>query len=114
MTTQRSRRAFTLRFENAGTHDLLALVSSRLGVSMNELAEKMIENELGIASLALQEDLAHTFGLLAAYHADPAEDVARVAHAEVAYPDPIQARLVAADSDPLGIAKIFASAAHAR
>ena len=74
MTTQRSRRAFTLRFDNANTHTLLALISSRLGVSMNELAEKMIEAELEVASLALQEDLAHTLGLLASYQDDPEAD----------------------------------------
>lgn len=114
MTTQRSRRAFTLRFENEETHRLLALVSSRLGVSMNELAEKMIEAELEVASLALQEDLAHTLGLLASYQGDPEADIGRVAHAEVAYPDPVRARRVGPPSDPLGIGSIFASAAHSR
>lgn len=114
MSTQRGRRAFTLRFENEETHRLLALISSRLGVSMNELAEKMIEAELGVASLALQEDLTHTLGLLASYQGDPEADLARVAHAEVAYPDPVRARLVGSRSDPLGIGNVFASAAHAR
>jgi hypothetical protein len=112
MVTQRNRRAFTLRFANQETHQLLELVSARLGVSMNELAEKMIENELGIASFALQEDLTHTLSLLAAYHGDPAEDVARVAHAEVEYADPIRARLRTSDNDPLGIANVFAAAAR--
>jgi len=37
-----ARRSFTLRFEHPETHDLLALVSGRLGVSMNQLAEQMI------------------------------------------------------------------------
>jgi len=114
MTTQRGRRAFTLRFEDEETHRLLALISSRLGVSMNELAEKMIEVELGVASLALQEDLAHTLGLLAAYQGDPETDIARAAHAEVAHPDPVRARLVGSRGDPLGIANVFASAAHPR
>jgi hypothetical protein len=113
MTTQRSRRAFTLRFENAKTHTLLALVSSHLGVSMNELAEKMIEAELEVASLALQEDLAHTLDLLASYQEDPEADIARVAHAEVAYPDPVRARLAGSPGDPLGIGRVFASAANA-
>ena len=77
-------------------------------------AEKMIESELGVASLALQEDLAHTLGLLASYQGDPEVDIARVAHAEVAYPDPVRARLAGSRSDPLGIGSVFASAAHPR
>ena len=112
MNKPRERRAFTLRFHNQETHRLLGLVSSRLGVSMNELAEKMIENELGAASLALQEDLTHTLALLASYRGDVSSDIARVARAEVTYPDPLHARLVEAEADALGIAETFAAAAH--
>ncbi len=36
-----ARRSFTLRFEHQETRDLLSLVSGRLGVSMNQLAEQM-------------------------------------------------------------------------
>lgn len=114
MVTARSRRAFTLRFEKEETHQLLALVSSRLGVSMNELADKMIENELQIASLALQEDLTHTLGLLRDYRGDPAANVARIAHAEIAYPDPVRARMAGSNEDLLGIAHAFAAAARSR
>ncbi len=81
---------------------------------MNELAEKMIESELGVASLALQEDLAHTLGLLASYQGDPTVDIARAAHAEVAYPDPVRARLAGSSNDPLDVANLFAAAARSR
>ncbi len=114
MVRARSRRAFTLRFEKEETHQLLAFVSSRLGISMNELAEKMIENELQVASLALQEDLTHTLGLLANYRGDTDANIARIAHAEIAYPDPVRARMVGTSEDPLGIAHAFASAARSR
>lgn len=113
-TQERRRPAFTLRFEKEETHQLLALVASRLGVSMNSLAEKMIESELGVASLALQEDLAHTLSLLASYQSDAEADIARVAHAEVVHPDPVQARLVGSGGDPLGIANTFATATRGR
>ena len=114
MSTRRGHRAFTLRFKNEQTHQLLTLLSSRLGVSMNELAETMIESELGVASLALQEDLTHTLVLLASYQGDAAADIARVAHAEVAFPDPVRARLVKSSNDLPGIEGVFAAAARAR
>jgi hypothetical protein len=105
------RRSFTLRFEDQSTHDLLALLASRLDVSMNTLAETMIKNEIGDLALALQEDLSHTLARLADYRGDPASDVARFAHAEVSYPDPLQARMVTPRDDPHDIARTFAAAA---
>jgi len=66
-----ARRSFTLRFEHAETHDLLSLVSDRLGVSMNQLAEQMITAELEVVSAGLQADLMHTLGMLARTEATP-------------------------------------------
>jgi len=77
---------------------------------MNELAEAMIENEISAASIALQEDLTHTLGLLAAYQGDPAADVARFAAAEVSEADPVRARISGSSADALGLTDIFASA----
>ena len=48
-----ARRAFTIRFDNEETHRRLALVADSMGVSMNQLAESMIEQGLDAASLAL-------------------------------------------------------------
>lgn len=105
------RRSFTIRFEDQATHDLLALLASRLDVSMNRLAETMIKNEIGDLALALQEDLSHTVARLADYRGDAARDVARFAEAEVAYHDPLQARMVTRVKDPHDIARTFAAAA---
>jgi len=105
-----SRRAFTIRFDNEETHRRLAVVADSMGVSMNQLAESMIEQELDAVSLALEEDLTHTLELLATRRVDPAADIARVAHAEVTVPDPIRARLVEPDADPLGVVAAFAGA----
>ncbi|MEO5965837.1 MAG: hypothetical protein ABIR11_10265 [Candidatus Limnocylindrales bacterium] len=104
------RRAFTLRFASDETHQHLALLAGRLGVSMNELAGQMIENEIGAASLALQEDFAHTLGLLASYGVEARTDLVRFAEAEVTQPDPLRARRAEVAPDPLGIAATFAAA----
>lgn len=109
-----ARRAFTIRFDNEETHRRLALVADSMGVSMNQLAESMIEQELDAASLALEEDLTHTLGLLAARRVDPSADIARVARAEASVPDPIRARRVHPDVDPLGVAAAFAGARRPR
>jgi hypothetical protein len=105
------RRSFTIRFEDQATHDLLALLAGRLDVSMNRLAETMIKNEIGDLALALQEDLSHTLARLAEYRGDAARDVARFAEAEVAYQDPLRARMVTPRPDPYDIARTFAAAA---
>ncbi len=106
------RRSFTIRFEDQATHDLLALLAGRLNVSMNRLAETMIKNEIGDLALALQEDLSHTLARLADYQGDSARDVAHFAEAEVAYHDPLQARMAAPRQDPHDIARTFATAAE--
>lgn len=106
------RRSFTIRFEDQTTHDLLALLASRFNVSMNRLAETMINNEIGDLALALQEDLTHTLGRLADYRGDHARDVARFAQAEASYHDPLQARMVIPRHDPHDIARTFAAAAE--
>lgn len=110
MALMRKRRSFTIRFEDQATHDLLALLASRLDVSMNRLAETMIKNEIGEMSLALQEDLTHTLARLADYRADPAQDVARFAEAEVAYHDPLQARMVTPREDPHDVTRTYGAA----
>jgi len=107
-----ARRSFTLRFENPQTHRLLSLVSGRLGVSMNHLAEQMITTELEIASAGLQADLMHTLGMLASYRSDPEAEAAVFASAEVSFEDPIRARMVGSNEDPFGVASAFEAGAR--
>lgn len=111
---KRRRRSFTLRFEDEETHELLALLSNRMGVSMNRLAETMIQNEIQGASFALQEDLSHTLARLAEYRGDSRADVARFARAEVTNDDPLAARMVTPRDDPYDIAATFASGTRKR
>jgi hypothetical protein len=102
---------FTLRFRDPQTHELLGLVADQRGVSMNQLAEEMLERELHAAALLLTSDLTGTLELLNRYnrseHLEQAID--DFADAEAAGPDPIQARLVAPalPSDEFGIADRF-------
>ena len=107
-----ARRSFTLRFEHAETHDLLSLVSDRLGVSMNQLAEQMITAELEVVSAGLQADLMHTLGMLGSYRSNAEAEADAFARAEVAFADPIHARMVGGDDDPFGIASAFESGAR--
>jgi hypothetical protein len=59
---------FTLRFRNPRTHEILGLVADRYGVSMNQLAEDMLERELRAAALVLELDLSGTLDLLRGYN----------------------------------------------
>jgi len=104
------RRSFTIRFKEQETHDLLALLASRMHVSMNSLAETMIKNQIGDLALALEDDLSQTLARLAEYRGDPSDDVARFADAEVAHPGRLTARMVAPRQDPHDIAGLFAAA----
>ena len=107
-----ARRSFTLRFEHPETHDLLSLVSVRLGVSMNQLAEQMITTELEVVSAGLQADLMHTLGLLGSYRGDPEAEAAAFACAEVSLEDPIRARMVGSNEDPFGVVSAFETGAR--
>jgi hypothetical protein len=107
-----ARRSFTLRFEHPETHDLLSLVSDRLGVSMNQLAEQMITAELEVVSAGLQADLMHTLGMLGSYRSNAEAEAEAFARAEAAFADPIHARMVGGDDDPFGIASAFESGAR--
>jgi len=107
-----ARRSFTLRFEHPETHNLLSLVSGRLGVSMNQLAEQMITTELEVVSAGLQADLMHTLGMLGSYRSDPEAEAAAFARAEVSLEDPIRARMVVGDEDPFGVGSAFETGAR--
>lgn len=104
---------FTLRFQNERTRELLGLVAEELGVSMNQLAEQMLERELGAAALLLERDLVDTVALLREYRREEnlERDIQEIAEAEAYERDPLRSRRAEAPryEDALGISKVFAS-----
>lgn len=101
---------FTLRFEHRQTHELLRMVADHFGTSMNALAEDMISRELQALGLAIEHDLYGTLDLLQRYRAEDIEaGLSAFAEAEVAQPDPLQARMVSHPqaTDALGVAGAF-------
>jgi post-segregation antitoxin (ccd killing protein) len=104
----RSRRSFTLRFANPRTYDVLSAVAKELGLSMSELAERMIETELDVLAAGLEGDVARTVEKLRQTDMNPEAEAAEFARAEVENEDPIQARMARPD-DPFGVAAAFDS-----
>jgi len=104
---------FTLRFEHPETHELLRLLAARWGISMNRLAEDILERELRIGALLEEAAVLETLELLRRYRPERElqADIAAIARAEVEVDDPAEGRMVeaAALADPHGIAAAFAS-----
>lgn len=104
---------FTLRFRNPQTHEILGLVAERYGMSMNQLAEEMLERELRAAALVLELDLTGTLDLLRDYsrgeHLERA--IEEFAQAEAREQDPLRASVAEprAAGDAHGILEAFAS-----
>jgi hypothetical protein len=94
---------------------MLGLVADRLGVSKNQLAEEMLERELGAASLLLEQDLTGTLELLRSYRTTDRlqADIEAVAHAEAYEQDPLRSRrtATAGTTDAYGIGAMFAASA---
>lgn len=104
---RRTRTAFPLRFENERTRELLRVVAERRNISMNQLAEEMIERELEVLALGLEMSLSRTVELLRAYRGKGRADAwSAFANAE-ALPEPIAAHRVDPDTDPFGVARAF-------
>jgi len=108
------RTAFTLRFEDAATHDTLRLCAGELGVSMSHLAERLIAQQLRVVARTLGHNLSETLSALRSYGGDGLDkDLEAFARAEVEEDDPIQTRLVSAEStdpsstDPYGVSALF-------
>lgn len=103
---------FTLRFHNAGNHEILGLLAERFGVSKNQLAEEMLERELQAAALLLERDLTGILELLSDYRKDERLPgaIAEVARAEAYEDDPLQTRMLNATRTPdvYGVADVFA------
>lgn len=109
MAARHPRAAFPLRFESERTRELLRLVAERQGMSMNHLAEEMIERELEVLALGLEVSLSRTVELLRAYRGQGRAGAwARFAAAE-SLPEPAPARRVPSGSDPFGVARAFAA-----
>lgn len=104
---------FTLRFQNERTHQLLGVLAGELGVSMNHLAEQMLERELGAAALLMERELVDTVALLRDYRREENldRDIQEIAEAEVYEDDPLRSRRVEAPEykDAFGIAEAFSS-----
>jgi hypothetical protein len=103
---------FTLRFHNAGNHEILGLLAERFGVSKNQLAEEMLERELQAAALLLERDLTGTLELLHNYRKDEHLQgaIAEVARAEAHEDDPLPTKMLtsARTLDVYGVADAFA------
>lgn len=104
---RRTRTAFPLRFENERTRELLRVVAERRNISMNQLAEEMIERELEVLALGLERSLSRTVELLRSYRGQGRADAwSAFANAE-ALPEPTAAHRVDPDADPFGVARAF-------
>jgi len=102
---------FTLRFRNPSTYELLGVVSERIGMSKNQLAEEMLERELHAAALYLEIESLDTVALLADYRREGRleRDIEAVAHAEAHEDDPVRSRLTQTTvlGDAYGVAESF-------
>jgi hypothetical protein len=107
----KARTKFTLRFRNPETHEILGLVADRYGVSMNRLAEDMLERELRAAALVLELDVSGTLDPLRGYNR--AEHLERAveefAEAEGGERDPLKTRLAESSTtrDAHGVLEAF-------
>jgi len=95
---------FPLRFSNPSTREHLRLLAEQLNMSMNRLAEDMIERELAAISLGIESELEETLRRLRA------QDIERSVEAWAAAEgqrDPIVARMAAPVEDEFGVARAF-------
>ena len=106
----RDRKAFTLRFEHEATHDALRLCAGELGVSMSNLAEHLIAQQLRVVAMTIEDQLSETLSALRSYTGqDMDKDLVAFARAEVEHEDPIQTRLAPLEPvDAYGVSSLFA------
>ncbi len=111
-STAKGATKFTLRFHRPQTHEMLGVVAKELGVSMNQLAEQMLERELQAAALSLERDLAGTLALLRSYNreTDVEGHIQAFADGEAHGDDPLRSRArdtVGFRQDIFGLADAF-------
>lgn len=102
------RSSFPVRFENERTRQLLRAVAEHQHVSMNRLADEMIERELEVMSLGIEGTLSQTIDLLRSYRGQGRSE-AWDAFAEgeaLSEPAPTHRGLPETD-DPYGVARTF-------
>lgn len=98
MAVMAEAAAFTLRFRDPTTHRLLRDVARAKGVSMSELAERLVAQGLRGEAAELERTLESVLAHLRSYRADPVaveEPLREVARAEVEEPEPLPSRRVA-------------------
>jgi len=104
---------FTLRLEHPETHELLRLLAGRWGVSMNRLAEDILQRGLRLGALLEEAAVPETLELLRRYRPEREvdADIAAIARAEVEVDDPADGRMASPQTvaDPHGIAAAFTS-----
>lgn len=118
MSEEATRTRFTLRFHDAETHRMLAVVADELGLSMTDAAELFIVEGLDRARTGLAWRLERTLEGLNSWKSTPIEHRRRTleaeaeafADAEVEIEDPLASRAQVPADDPLGIQRIFADA----
>jgi|SRR5436305_11287710 len=102
-----SSYGMVLRFRNPETRQSLKRTAEALGVSVDELAEAAIQQELAALAVNLEPNLQRLVELLGSFEEDPERDVEAFAHSEVTFEDPLRARRVRAE-DAYGIGAAFA------
>jgi hypothetical protein len=96
--------AFPVRFKDPATKEMLRVVSDQLGVSMNDVAESAIRNELILLGAGIEQQLTEIVELLRNYDAD--RDFDRFVEAVGAgeeLGDPLQATRIEPDRARAGI-----------
>ena len=98
---------FPLRFSNPSTRAHLRLLAEQLDMSMNRLAEDMIERELAAISLGLESEIEETLRRLRSLSAQDIERSVEAWAAAEGQRDPIVARMAAPVDDEFGVARAF-------
>lgn len=98
---------FPLRFSDPSTREHLRVLAEQLGMSMNRLAEDMIERELAAISLGLESELEETLQRLRDLSAQDIDRSVEAWAAAEGQHDPIVARMATPDEDVFGVARAF-------
>jgi len=103
--------AFSLRFENDRTRELLRTVAEHERVSQNRLAEQMIQRELEVMALGIEDSLSRTMQLLRNYRGQGRQQAWEAFAQGEGLTDPVSARRARPNEiqndDPYGVARAF-------
>jgi hypothetical protein len=104
---EESSYGMVLRFRNPETRRSLQRMAEALGVSVDELAEAAIQQEMTALAGNLEPNLQSLVEMLGSAEENPERDAEDFARAEVTFEDPLRARRVRAE-DAYGIGAAFA------